>query len=180
MRRTRVWASAFRNSVIHQIFSEFLQPLRDFRTCATGVGKYFIHKILSEFLQPFWYVIIRVETGSHRTCSWSSFLFGFGILVGSCNNSSDVLEMNGSPRSCLSTRSLDTAAGWWSIPHGSSRSCPSTLSLDSIAGWWSEWSISWPEGVVDVEVDELEGVVDKPGTTTGTKFSVLHCIRMPF
>ena len=28
MRRTCVWVSAFRNSVIHKIFSEFLQPLR--------------------------------------------------------------------------------------------------------------------------------------------------------
>ena len=33
---------------------------------------------------------------------------------------------------------------------------------------------------MDVEVDELEEVVDKPGTTTGTKISVLHCIRIPF
>ena len=37
-----------------------------------------------------------------------------------------------------------------------------------------------PEGVVDVEVDELEEAVDKPRTTTGTKFSVLHCIQVPF
>ena len=81
----------------------------------------------------------------------------FGILVGSCNHSSDVSEVNGSPRACLST-----------------------LSLDSIAGWWCERSISWPEGVVDVEVDELERLVVEPGTTPGTKFSVLHCIRKPF
>ena len=39
MRRTGVWVSVFRNSVINEIFSEFLQPLRDFRTCATWVGK---------------------------------------------------------------------------------------------------------------------------------------------
>ena len=30
---------------------------------------------------------------------------------------------------------------------------------------------------MDVEEEEL---VDKPGTTIGTKFSVLHCIRIPF
>ena len=36
------------------------------------------------------------------------------------------------------------------------------------------------KGVVGVELDELEEVVDKPGTTIGTKFSVLHCIRIPF
>ena len=87
------------------------------------------------------------ETWSPSICLWSSFLLDLGILVGSCNNSSDVSEVN------------------WSL---------STLALDSIAGWWSEWSISWPERVVDVKVDELEGVVDKP------KLSVLHCIRIPF
>ena len=32
MRGTGVWVSAFRNSVIHQIFSEFLQPFQDFGT----------------------------------------------------------------------------------------------------------------------------------------------------
>ena len=37
-------------------------------------------------------------------------LFGFGILVGLFNNSSDVSEVNGSPRSYLSTHLLDTAA----------------------------------------------------------------------
>ena len=91
-----------------------------------------------------------------RTCSWSSF-FGFGIWFGSCNHSSGISEVYGFLRACLST-----------------------FSLDSIAGWWSEWSISWPEGVVGVEIDELEEIVDKPRTTTGTQFSVLHCIRIPF
>ena len=43
------------------------------------------------------------------------------------------------------------------------------------------WSISCSEGVVDVEQGKLEEeLVDKPGTTIGTKFSVLHCIRIPF
>ena len=32
-----------------------------------------------------------------------------------------------------------------------------------------------------VEVDKLEEELgDKPGTTIGTKFSVLHCIRIQF
>ena len=32
-----------------------------------------------------------------------------------------------------------------------------------------------------VEVGNLEEeLADKPGTTIGTKFSVLHCIRIPF
>ena len=34
---------------------------------------------------------------------------------------------------------------------------------------------------MSVEVDELdEELVDYPGTTIGTKFSVLHGIRIPF
>ena len=34
---------------------------------------------------------------------------------------------------------------------------------------------------MDVEEEALEEeLVDKPGTTIGTKFSVLHCIRIPF
>ena len=45
----------------------------------------------------------------------------------------------------------------------------STRSLDTV------------EDVMGGEVDELdEELVDKPGTTIGTKFSVLHCIRIPF
>ena len=56
-------------------------------------------------------------------------------------------------------------------------------------GWWGrrawgrhvEWSISCLEGVIDVEEGKLEEeLVDKPGTTIGTKFSALHCIRIPF
>ena len=43
------------------------------------------------------------------------------------------------------------------------------------------WSISCLEGVMDVEEGKRkEELVDKPGTTIGTKFSVLHCIRIPF
>ena len=40
--------------------------------------------------------------------------------------------------------------------------------------------ISCLEGVMDVEEGKLDVEhVDKPGTTIGTKFSVLHCIRIP-
>ena len=38
-------------------------------------------------------------------------MIGFGILVGLFNNSSVVSEEYGSPRTCLSTLSLDTIAG---------------------------------------------------------------------
>ena len=35
--------------------------------------------------------------------------------------------------------------------------------------------------VMDVEEGNLEEeLVDKPGTTIGTKFSVFHCILIPF
>ena len=102
MRRTCVWVAAFRNSVFHKILSEFLQPLR-----YVGIIRVF----------PYLLVIL--------------FLIWFLVLVGLFNNSSDVSEEYGSPRTCLST-----------------------LSLDTIAGGWSEWSIS-VEDAMGVEVDEL-------------------------
>ena len=71
------------------------------------------------------------HNGSHRSKSWSSFLFGFGCLVG---------FVNGSPRSFRSTCSLDTDTVQESIPHMSSLSRVS-LSLNT---------------VVAGEVDELE------------------------
>ena len=41
--------------------------------------------------------------------------------------------------------------------------------------------INFLEGVMGVEVGKLEEeLADKPGITIGTKFSVLHCIRIPF
>ena len=44
-----------------------------------------------------------------------------------------------------------------------------------------EQCLSCLEGVMGVEEGKLEEeLVDKPGTTIGTKFSVLHCIRIPF
>ena len=46
---------------------------------------------------------------SPRSRSWSSFLFGFGFLVGLVNScSSEISEEHGSPRSCLSTHLLDS------------------------------------------------------------------------
>ena len=71
------------------------------------------------------------------------------------------------------------------------RSCLATLSLDTVedvvGGEVDEheedvgWSISCLESVMDVEESKLEEeLADKRGTTIGTKFSVLHCIRIPF
>ena len=77
-----------------------------------------------------------------------------------------------------------------SFPHGSPRSCLATLSLDTIedvmGGEEDEleedvgWTISCLESVMDVEESKLEEeLVDKPGTTIWTKFSVLQIIRLP-
>ena len=41
-----------------------------------------------------------------------------------------------------------------------------------------EW-LSCFKSVIEVDEDP-EDELDKPGTTIGTKFSVLHCIRIPF
>ena len=106
------------------------------------------------------------------------FLFGFGFSVGLVNES---------PRSFRSTCELDTDAGSESVPHMSAFALVS-LSLDTVrVGEVDEleedvgWLISCLEGVMDVEEGKLEEeLVDKPGTTIGTKFSVLHCIRIPF
>ena len=43
-----------------------------------------------------------------------------------------------------------------------------------------EQRLSGPESVLEVDESDLEDEFDKPGTTIGTKFSVLHCIRIPF
>ena len=50
------------------------------------------------------------------------------------------------------------------------------------AGLGIEPSISCVDDVGVVGVDEIDGEepVVKPGTTIGTCFSVLHCIRLPF
>ena len=63
MRRTGVWVSVFRNSVIHKILSEFLQPFR-----YIGIIRVF----------PYLLVIL--------------ILFFFWILVGLVNNSSEISE----------------------------------------------------------------------------------------
>ena len=62
-----------------------------------------------------------------------------------------------------------------------------SLSLDVVVGEEDELEedveqcLSCLEGVIEVEWWEPEEELgDKPGTTIGTKFSVLHCIRIPF
>ena len=95
--------------------------------------------------------------------------------------------VNGSPLSFRSTSSLDTCTEWESIPLRSSLSRVS-LSLNTVVvGEVDELEeyvgrlLSCLEGVIDVEEGKLEEeLVDKPRTTIGTKFSMLHCIRIPF
>ena len=79
MRRTGVWVSVFRN-IIHQIFPEFLQPLRDFRTCAAWVGK--------QLVSPFYHGLLFI-------CYWV-FWVGLATLlaIGFTAN-------NGCPRSII-------------------------------------------------------------------------------
>ena len=91
MRRTRVWVSVFRNSFILKILAEFFQPLSEFNRSWSssffGFGFFFLTSVL-----PFQHVnLTRLRDGdpSHT----------------------------GSPRSCLSTLSLDTVEdvmGGWS------------------------------------------------------------------
>ena len=120
-----------------------------------------------------------VNNGSPRSVSWFSFLFGFGFLVGLVNN--------GLPRSVHSTLEIDTGTGEVSLSVRSSLSRVS-LSLDvAVVGEEDELEedvercLSCLEGVIEVEgCEPEEELFDKPGTTIGTKFSVLHCIRIPF
>ena len=86
-----------------------------------------------------------------------------------------------------STLELDTSTGEESISLRSSLSRVS-LSLETVVLGEEdeheedvEQCLSCLEGVIDVEEGKLEEELDdKPGTTIGTKFSVLHCIRIPF
>ena len=85
-----------------------------------------------------------------------------------------------------STLKLDTGTGEVSLSVRSSLSRVS-LSLDvAVVGEEDELEeveqcLSCLEGVIDVEERKLEEeLVDKPGTTIGTKFSVLQIIRIPF
>ena len=127
-----------------------------------------------------WISLLWVNNGSLRSIVVSS-LFGFWFLVGL-----DAAN-NGSLRSIISsTFGLDTSTEWESIPLRSSLSGVS-LPLDVVVGEVDVleedvgWLIFGLEGVIEVEWWEPEeDLVDKPGTTIGTKFSVLHCMRIPF
>ena len=84
-----------------------------------------------------------------------------------------------------STFGLDTGTGGESLSLRSSLSRVS-LSLDvAVVGEEDELEedveqcLSCLEGVLEVDESDPEDELDKPGTTIGTKFSVLHSIRIP-
>ena len=119
---------------------------------------------------------MSANNGSLRSIVVSSW-FGLEFLVG--------LGNNGSSRSIFNI--LDTCTGWESIPLRSSLSRVSLSPHTIVVGEVDEleedvgWLRSCLESVIEVEEWELdEELDDKPGTTIGTKFSVWHCIRIPF
>ena len=113
------------------------------------------------------------NTTIHSVPSWIPF-FVFRFL----------LAWVSSGRPDLSSTEVDTCTGEMSLSIRSSRSRV-WISLtvgeeDEDEEDDKEW-LSCFKGVMDVEGWELEEeLVDKPGTTIGTKFSVLHCFRIPF
>ena len=86
---------------------------------------------------------------------------------------------NGSPR----TVSLSSFLCVFSVSVGSGDRSPRAwllvLSLRVVAGRNEETIESCGNDAGDVCVVELEEPIDKPKTTIGTQFSVLHCIRLP-
>ena len=132
------------------------------------------------------------HNGSPRSWSWSTFLFGFGFWVGLStapllrfqkSKCLPVLSFQHVYLTQLRDRNLShTGLPFLVQPHLHLTQmkmswCVEVDELEEDVGW----SISCREGVMDVEEwDPEEELVDKPGTTIGTKFSVLHCIRIPF
>ena len=119
---------------------------------------------------------------SHRSISWSWFLLGFWIFDGlGLTTGHPVLSFQHVYLTQLRDRNPS--------PHGSHRSCLITLSLDTvgdvIVGEVDEleedvgWSISSHESVFNVDEGKREEQL-VPGSKIGTKFSVLHCNRIPF
>ena len=150
MRRIGVRVSRFRNFIIHQIFSELLQPLRDFRTQR-------VFPFLQPRVFPFFLVLFSIV---------------FGVLL--------AWSTSGLPD--LSSTVVDTVTGEGSLSIRSSRSrvlVSLTVGDEGESEEDVEQWLSWLESVFEVDEDP-EDELDKPGTTTGTKFSVLHGIFIPF
>ena len=100
------------------------------------------------------------------------FLFGFGVLL--------AWVSSGCPH--LSSTEVDTGTGEASLLFPSSHS---RIWISLAVGEEDEFEeddeelLSCLEGVFEVDEDP-EDELDKPGTTIGTKFSLLQGIRIPF
>ena len=130
IRRTGVWVSAFRKSIIHKFFSEFLQPLRDVGT--QRVSPFFPFNMFT--WHSYWIGMYPTQVfpcSSNHTVAWHSWR---------CH-------------------------GWWGRRAWGRRGMINLLPWRCHGCW---------RGKLEEEL------VDKPGTTIGTKFSVLHCIRISF
>ena len=101
-----------------------------------------------------------------------SFLFGFCFLLAWVSTGFPV----------LSSTELDTGTGEMSLLIASSRSrtgISPTVGEEGEDEEDDEERLSCFIGVLEVDEDP-EDELDKPGTTIGTKFSVLQIIRIPF
>ena len=120
---------------------------------------------------------ISEQNWSHRSFSWSSFFFLLLDFWLAWSVSLTVLSIQHVHLTQILDRNLSQLRSSLALV---------SLSLDTaVVGEVDEedvgWSISCLEGVIDVEEGKLEEELDdKPGTTIGTKFSVLHCIRVRF
>ena len=109
--------------------------------------------------------------------------------LNSCSHSG-ISEYNGSHRSFnngspdLSSTVVDTVTGEMSPSIRSSRSrvlVSLTVGEEDELEEDVEQRLSCLESVLEVDGSDPEDeLADKPGTTMGMKFSVLHCIRIPF
>ena len=132
---------------------------------------FIIHPNFSEFLQALWDV---------RTQRVTPFYLRFLLCV------LDFLLVWSTTVCPVSSSTLvDTSTGEKSFSIRSPLSRVS-LSVDVVFGDEDElgvdvehWLSCRLESVLEVDEDP-EDELDKPGTTMGTKFSVLHCIRIPF
>ena len=112
MRRTGVCVSLFQNSAINKILSEFLQPLRDFRTCATWVGQ--TTGCPRSIMVSFWFVFGEFLVG----CLWldSRQTTGVPVLSSTLKLDTGTGEVSLSVRSSLSRASLTVTwccCRWW-------------------------------------------------------------------
>ena len=141
MRRTGVWVSVFRNSVIHEILSEFLQPFRYVGT--QRVSPFYRGFLFIWFLGFVGLDFIRLPRSTinrNRHWHWRNVTVSRIFPFSNLNFIYCRWRRWGWRR-------------WWRMTLMFHR-CP-----------WSWWRYR----------EEL----DKPGTTIGTKFSVLQIIRIP-